>query len=130
MERAGEGHAAVGIPADLIRAFWHQGWNLKVSPGGQREGEALTDESNVHDENLARFWQRHPTNNPQKTPSLTAIAAPPRRNRLVPSKTTSLTRSEAPVRGSGEELCCTASQHELRTASDGGKRSSGHERFL
>jgi hypothetical protein len=27
---------------------------LKVSPAGQRDGEALTDESNVHDENLAR----------------------------------------------------------------------------
>jgi len=49
MERAGEGHAAGGIPADLIRAFWHQGWNLKVSPAGQREGEALTDEFNVSD---------------------------------------------------------------------------------
>jgi hypothetical protein len=92
MERAGEGHAAGGIPADLIRAFWHQGWNLKVSPAGQREGEALTDEPNVFDKTAPVSWQRHPTNNPAETPSLMVTAAPPVASPLPTSKTTNLTQ--------------------------------------
>jgi hypothetical protein len=95
MERAGEGHAAGGIPADLIRAFWHEGWNLRSVTQDKALEKTSTDESNVSDKTAPVSWQRHPANNPEETPSLMVTAAPPVASPLPTSKTTNLTRSRS-----------------------------------
>jgi hypothetical protein len=104
---------------------------LKVSSAGQRDGETLTDESNEPDETAARFWQRHPANNPEETPNLMAMAAPPIASPLPISKTTNLTRSRSLRREVHARICAVQPANMSRVPpTDGGKRRCGNERLL